>query len=261
VPVAQLDEVAVFYEERGSSDKCVVFSHGFLMDHEMFAPQVDALVSRYRCISWDERAHGRTRAPGPFTYWDSARDVVGLLDHLSIETAALVGMSQGGFLTLRTALIAPERVRGLALIDSQAGSEDPAARQAYDALFDQWLEGGMSDFIADVVAAAIVDPADAGAWRAKWRDLAPDQVRHAYGALIERDDIHDRLGEIAAPATVLHGSADPSIPMEKAERLCEGLAGCAGVVSIEGAGHASNLSHPDEVNAALERFLGGLWSG
>jgi 3-oxoadipate enol-lactonase len=260
MPIAELDGVTISYEVAGRSERCVVFSHGFLMDHEMFAPQVAELAEEFRCVSWDERAHGGTVAPGSFTYWDSARDLVALLDHLGIEDAALVGMSQGGFLTLRASLLAPERVRGIALIDSQAGPEEESARQAYDALFDDWERNGMSEPIAEIVAAAIVHPADAAPWIAKWRELDPAQVRHAYGALMEREDVHDRLREIAVPALVIHGTADPSIPMAKADRLCAGLAGCSGVVAIEGAGHAANLSHPAEVNDALRGFLSGLWA-
>jgi pimeloyl-ACP methyl ester carboxylesterase len=260
MPVARLAEVEVHYEEWGSSDRCVVFSHGFLMDHEMFAPQIDALAGRFRCVAWDERAHGRTTAPGPFTYWDSARDLLGLLDHLEVDAAALVGMSQGGFLSLRAALLAPERVLGLALIDSQAGPEDTHARQAYDALFDQWAEAGMTEAIAELVAAAIVHPADAAPWVAKWHELDGGQVRHAYEALMGREDIHGRLAEIAAPTLVIHGSADPSISMDKAERLCADLPACTGLVRVDGAGHASNLSHPVEVNAALRAFLDALRS-
>ena len=56
----------------------------------------------------DERGFGGTRAPGPFTYWDSANDALALLDHLGIESAVFTGMSQGGFLSMRAALTTPE---------------------------------------------------------------------------------------------------------------------------------------------------------
>jgi 3-oxoadipate enol-lactonase len=49
-----------------------------------------------------------------------------------------------------------------------------------------------------------------------------------------------------------------SIEIDRAERLCSGLAGCEGVVRIEGASHASNLTHPDEVNGPLLDFLRSL---
>ena len=56
--------------------------------------------------------------PGPFSYWDSAHDAAALLDYLQIDQAVFVGMSQGGFLSLRAALSCKERVRGLVLIGS-----------------------------------------------------------------------------------------------------------------------------------------------
>ena len=70
-----------------------------------------------------------------------------------------------------------------------------------------------------------------------------------------RDDVTDRLGEIAAPAIIFHGDADAAIPMAKAEALCAGLADCRGIVVVEGAAHAPNLSHPDAVNGPLVEFL------
>ena len=154
------DGTQIYYKDWGTGQP-VVFSHGFLMDHEMFDAQVAELSGDFRCVTWDERGHGDTRATGPFTYWDSARDLIELLDHLQVPDAALVGMSQGGFLSLRAALLAPERVRGLAFLDSQAGPEDPAMRPAYDALFQLWVENGVTEDVSTMVAATILGDADA----------------------------------------------------------------------------------------------------
>jgi pimeloyl-ACP methyl ester carboxylesterase len=76
--------------------------------------------------------------------------------------------------------------------------------------------------------------------------------------LFERDDITDRLEQIGQPAIVFHGTADKSIEMDLAQKLCAGLAGCDGVVVIEGAPHASNLTHADLVNGPLLEFLRSL---
>src|SRR5215469_16926930 len=131
MPMASINGVTLSYTDTGD-DAPVVFSHGYLMDLSMFDPQVAALAPEYRVITWDQRGFGGTRATGAFTYWDSAADVLGLLDHLGIDQAVLAGMSQGGFLSLRAALLAPQRVRALVLIDSQAGQEDPAVAPAYE---------------------------------------------------------------------------------------------------------------------------------
>ena len=78
---------------------------------------------------------------------------------------------------------------------------------------------------------------------------------HAFRCLMDRDDITGRLAEIGCPALILHGTADAAIPMAKAETLRDGLAGPAELVAVDGGSHAANLSHPDQVNAALLEFL------
>ena len=134
----------IYFEDSGGDGPPVLFSHGFLMDHEMFEHQVAALSGEFRCITWDERGFGQTEAKAAFTYWDSADDAVALLTHLGIDQAFFVGMSQGGFLSMRAALRSPERVRGLGLIDTQSGPEPEAARPVYDAMTDEWLANGAS---------------------------------------------------------------------------------------------------------------------
>src|SRR5262249_15812549 len=152
MPFADVNGQHVFFEDSGGEDPAVILSHGFLMDHEMFDSQVAALAGEFRCIAWDERGFGATDATGPFTYWDSAEDALALLSHLDIVEAFFVGMSQGGFLSLRAALLAPERVRGLALIDSQAGPEPPEAVPLYQAMNDEWVAHGPSDELAATIA-------------------------------------------------------------------------------------------------------------
>jgi 3-oxoadipate enol-lactonase len=97
MPVAAANGIQISYTDSGGQGPAVVFSHGYLLDHTMFGRQVAALAPRYRVITSDQRGHGGTRATGAFTYWDSAADLLGLLDQLGVERAVLAGMSQGGF--------------------------------------------------------------------------------------------------------------------------------------------------------------------
>jgi 3-oxoadipate enol-lactonase len=178
---------------------------------------------------------------------------------LAIKRAVLGGMSQGGFLSLRAALLAPERVGALVLIDTQAGVEDPERLPGYRHMQQTWLEAGPVDELAEAIANLIIgDPVLNAAWIAKWRTLPRETMRAPGDCLMDRDDISDRLSEISCPAIVFHGTADQSIEMEKAEQLCRGLAGCAGVVRIEGGSHAANLTHPEQVNGPLLEFLQSL---
>jgi pimeloyl-ACP methyl ester carboxylesterase len=146
-------------------------------------------------------------------------------------------------------------VKALALIDTQSGLEDPTMVPAYDAMRDEWVSNGPTN-VRDAVAFAILGQGcDFGPWFTKWDELPADQLTLTYRCLMDRDDITDRLGAISCPAIVIHGSDDVSIPLTKAELLSEGLAGSVGVVVVDGAPHASNLSHPEVVNKALRGFL------
>jgi 3-oxoadipate enol-lactonase len=258
---AAVNGITITYTDSGGDGPAVVLSHGYLMDSSMFDPQVAVLAPDYRVIAWDERGFGGTRATGPFSYWDSARDVLALLDHLGIEQAVLGGMSQGGFLSLRAALLAPDRVRALVLIDSQSGLENPEAAPAYEQMEQIWLEHGpepVQDVVAGIILGEPGGPVDYAPWFAKWAELDRDETELAFRCLMDRDDITGRLGEISCPALILHGTADAAIPMADAEVVRDGLAGPATLVQIEGGSHAANLSHPDDVNLAILAFLRSL---
>jgi pimeloyl-ACP methyl ester carboxylesterase len=261
MPVSEVNSQRLYYEDTGGSGPAVVFSHGLFMDNEMFAPQVEALRGRYRCITWDERGHAGTASDTlePFTYYDSANDLAALLKHLGIERAVLAGMSQGGFLSLRCALTHPEIVRALILIDTQAGCEDPERLKGHMQLADAWAAGGLSDEIAGVVESIILGDnwAGAAAWKAKWRQIKPVNMLGCMQTLASRDDVTSRLGEIKVPALVIHGDADAAIELALAQKLASGLAN-ADLVVVPGAGHAANLTHFDAVNPAIERFLDQL---
>lgn len=254
---AELNGTTIAYEDHGGSGPAIILSHGFLMDHTMFDAQVAALSPTYRVITWDERGFGETKSQGDFSYWDSAHDALALLDHLGIHQAVVGGMSQGGFLSLRVALTAPERVKALILLDTQAGTEDPASVEPYHAMHAAWVEHGPVA-VQDIIASLILGPGEWSEWFTKWAALQPDQFTAAFHCLMNRDDITDRLPEITCPALIVHGTADASIPMEKAEVLRDQLGGATRLVAVEGGPHAANMTHPDEVNEAILQFLSTL---
>lgn len=258
MPVAEVNGQRLYYEDTGGGGPAVLFSHGLLMDRRMFDPQVEALRDGYRCVAWDARGHGDTSMPETaFTYWDSADDLRALAASLGIDRAFLVGMSQGGFLSQRLALRDPGFVRGLALIDTQAGPEPPEMEPQYRAMAEVWQEHGLSDQLAEMIAAIIMSPGYAhnDVWIERWKRVPHEYATRVSSPLFDREDLHDRLPEITAPAIVFHGEMDAAIPMELAERLAGGLRGCEGLVRVPGAGHASNLSHPEAVNGPLRDFL------
>ena len=255
MPLVQINDHPLYFEDSGGSGPPVLFSHGFLMDHTMFAAQVAALAGEFRCITWDERGFGQTPATGPFSYWDSADDALALLTYLGLEQATLAGMSQGGFLSLRAALRAPDRVRALVLIDTQAGLEASEALPLYEGMNAEWTANGPAA-VQDAIAGLILGPGiDPQPWFDKWAAAPRETFNLPFRCLVDRDDITDRLSEIACPVIIFHGDRDESIPMEKAEVLRTSLPGCEALVVVKGAPHAANMSHPDQVNGPLSDFL------
>ncbi len=261
MPYAQVNNQKLYFEDSGGTGPTVIFSHGLLMDGSMFAPQVAALKSRYRCIVWDERGHGQTATGecASFSYYDSANDLAALLAHLGIQQAVLAGMSQGGYLSLRCALTHPALVRALILIDTQAMPEDPVKMPAYQAMLQDWATNGLSDQTASTIETIILGPqwAGAAAWRAKWKNAAPADLLQSFQTLGTRDDISEQMGRIAVPTLVLHGDSDHAIELPRAKAMADAIPN-AQLVLVPGAGHASNLTHPQVVNPAIEAFLASL---
>ena len=257
MPFADVNGQRIWFEDSGGSGPPLVLAHGFLMDHTMFDPQVAALAPELRVIRWDARAHGSTEwDEKPFTYWDSAADCVALLDHLGLERAAIGGMSQGGFVSLRVALAHPSRVKALVLLDTQAGVDDDETLGRYRMMLDTWLAMGPLEPLVEAIATLILgDRAHWEPWVTRFRATPVERVRGATRCLLERDDITSRLGEIACAAFLAHGTNDASIPMARAEALAAGLAHAEPITRVEGGGHAANLTHPAGVNPALLAFL------
>lgn len=250
-----------YYEDTGGDLPVIVFSHGFLMDCTMFAAQVQALQGQYRCITWDQRGHGKTVAEQiyPFNFYDSANDLAGVLESLNIQSAILAGMSQGGFLTLRSALTNPGLASQLILIDTEAGVMSPGIVNGDEGLLTLWEQNGYTDKMGDLLAGQIIGPVLPGwgglpYWENVWRDTQLADLIPCFNALIDRDDITSKIGQISQPSLVLHGEVDKSVPIADGEALASGLQNGT-FVMVPGAGHASNLTHPEIVNPAIVNFL------
>src|SRR5678816_1682874 len=123
----ELDGTFLHYEDTGpgSTGETIAFSHGLLWGTELFAPQVDALRARYRCIAWDHRGQGKSAADHRHTIdletvW---LDAVQLLDKLATGPVHFCGLSMGGFVAMRMAARRPDLVSSLILCETSADPE------------------------------------------------------------------------------------------------------------------------------------------
>lgn len=261
MPYVRSGSATVHFVASNIAGPALVLTHGFLMDETMFEPMREPLAAAgINLVTVDARCHGRTQTPDgePFTYWDLAADVLAVLDELGIDKAVIGGMSQGGYSALRLALAAPERVRGLALIDTEAAACTPAELAFYRTFFERWCgTEPMAPLVAELAPQLIggTDPRQWRAWTGRWYASDRQAILPAAQALMERRSVLHRLSEITAPALIVRGSHDGTSTAQKSEAMAAGLSGADGVVTIPGAGHGAVWTHPEVVAPLLIQLV------
>ena len=210
MPTVDVKGGRLWYDEAGSGET-VLLVHGGLGDSELWEPVVPLLADKFRTIRTDLRFFGRST--GPAVPWSWEDDVVGVLDALEVERAALVGLSLGGRIALDVALAHPTRLwavvgvaPGLAGHDGAAYSEEQGARyEAAEAAGD--LEAAMEvDF--EVWAPLGADEPMRRMWR-----TTPDANPLPAGVeplAPAGAPAKERLGELAVPTLVVTASHDPA---------------------------------------------------
>jgi pimeloyl-ACP methyl ester carboxylesterase len=251
----------IYYTDTGTDKPCVVFLHGFLFDASMFAGVIDQLQADYRCIAIDTRAFGQTEWDGQaFTLYDTASDVVGLLDALEIKKAVFVGMSQGGYAIARIALKYPDYVTALVFASTHLKVDTEDVKNLYRSMRDTWVEKGPAPLVGTFLDLFVGEeskfPDLRKTWREKWEQVDGNHITHSMNHLIDRDDIPDeKIQQITMPTMVIHGDDDRGIPLGMGKGLFEELPNAKTMFVVPGAQHGAVLTHPNEVAPPLKTFL------
>src|SRR2546428_3176283 len=112
---AEVNAGRLYYETAGSGEP-IIFVHGFTLDMRMWDDQFPVFAQRYRVIRYDARGFGKSSAStSPFSI---RADLKGVLDHLGVKQAHVVGLSMGGRYATDFTLEFPGMVKSLTLIDS-----------------------------------------------------------------------------------------------------------------------------------------------
>src|SRR4051794_27027412 len=108
---AKINGIDIYYEVYGEGDP-VILLHGGLADGDQWVSVIPAIVAAgFQTVVMDSRGHGRSSFDDtPISYALMAKDVLGLMDHLGIGKADIVGWSDGGIIGLELAMTHPERL-------------------------------------------------------------------------------------------------------------------------------------------------------
>lgn len=263
MPLVRVNGVELHYEERGTGVP-LVFSHGLLWSGRMFAAQVEALSSRYRCITFDHRGQGQSpRSPSlPYNMDDLARDAAALLESLGATPCHFVGLSMGGFVGIRLALRRPELLRSLTLIESAADAEPRVNVPKYRAMALIVRLLGVSPLVKPVMRIMFGPTFLRDAQRANERAQQESFLRGndvpgmlaALDAVITRRPILDELPRIKTPTLILHGEDDRAIVPPRARATAAAIPH-ARLHMIPRAGHTSTVEEPAAITRALAQFL------
>lgn len=226
----------------------------------MWAPQTSALADAFRCITVDTRGFGESSATPPFTIDRYADDVIAVLDLLGVATAAMVGLSMGGYIAFALWRRAPHRVSALVLADTRAGVDTPETRQRRHEL----IALARNDGPAAVVDRQLVGllgkstrqrrPDVEKTVRAISRSATVDGIVGALEAMLGRQDSTPTLATIHVPTLVVVGEEDVITPPKEARAMQAAIEGSRLEV-LGHAGHLSNLERPAAFNAGLSEFL------
>jgi len=230
----------IWYATYGAGSP-VILLHGGLGNAENWGNQVPALVEvGYCAVLIDSRGHGRSsRDSRPFDYELMADDVRAVMDLLCIETAALVGWSDGAIIALILAMKYPTRVTGV------------------------WFFGGNMNL--DGVKALAPNPILSRIFSRHAKDYVrlsttPDQFKafsQAVDLMMKTQPNYsaDTLARIGVQVAIVQSEHDEFIKLEHAEYLARSIPG-AEFVALPGVSHFAPLQRPELFNRALLAFLG-----
>jgi pimeloyl-ACP methyl ester carboxylesterase len=172
----------------------------------------------------------------------------------------LCGASMGGMIAMEAARQAPRRVRGLALLGTDARPDSPEMIAIREAAIELFAHGRAREVIEPNIAMAF-HPANAQALSADYLQFVlaagAEQLIRQNRAVIARPDARPHLPQLRCPVLVVCGEADRLTPPEHSLEIAA-LAPAARLVMVPRSGHMLTMEQPAFVNAALSEWLSGL---
>ena len=237
-----IDGARIHYGVHGPGDADpVLLLHGGLGAAEDFGGQVDALRESHRVFAIDSRGHGRSTTDGqPFGYALLSRDVLGAMDRLGLENAAVVGWSDGGNIGLHLAINHPDRLTRLFALGANYSTSGIRPSLFGDALCGAYVGHSAAQYARISPTPDSFEELSAG-------------VMAMWGT--EPEYSEEDLGRISTPTLIAAGVYEEAIEETHTRRLAE-LIPNAELLLIENASHFAHWQQVETVNKAILDFLG-----
>lgn len=261
---ARINGARIYYESAGQGQPLVML-HSHLVDSGQWDEQFTYFASTRQVIRYDARGFGESDLPpAPFAY---AEDLHGLLTHLGIERAELMGCSGGGMTILDFALSYPQMVGKLVLVATAVSGYRPTTPPPPIMLsMNAARAEGQIERAVELSVQALTD----GPRRSPEQVDATvrERTRAMSAQLFARPPVPDaepqwpdlpaaaRLSTITAPTLVIIGAEDQPPLHEISDMVIKQLPHAHKVI-IPNAGHHPNMEQPALFNRAVEPFLAG----
>ena len=246
----------------------MIFAHGFGCDQTMWRHVAPAFADSHRIVLFDHvgaggsdlAAYDRTRYGRLKGY---AADVIEILDALALPPAVFVGHSVSAVIGVLAAIDRPELFDRLVLVSpspryiNDVGYRGGFTRAEIDELLET-MDGnylGWSAHIAPVIMGVPDRPELAQELTSSFCRTDPAIARHFARTTFLSDNRGD-LDKVRTPSLVLQCRQDVIAPMEVGKFVHDHLADSE-LVLLDATGHCPNLSAPDQVVAAMRRYLSG----
>lgn len=246
--------IRLAYDRRGRGTPLVLI-HGFPLDHHLWDEVVPLLEDAFDLILPDLRGFGGSSAiDAVYTMEDYASDLAGLLDHLGIQKTAVAGHSMGGYVALAFARLFPARVRGLALVSSQAAADSEERKQGRYKSAAEVAEHGIASVVETMTPKFTANQQLQAFARSSMEQQQPAAYIGALKAMAERTDSTSLLSSFPFPVVVIHGDTDSLIPLDLAREVTAALPE-AHFVELPGVGHLPMLEAKERTAEALKQLI------
>ena len=244
----------------------IVFLHGFAESREVWTEFTRALPDGYRLLAPNLPGHGTNLAPVPdFSMEAQARSVIDYLNQKDCPSPVLVvGHSMGGYVALALAERWPQRVAGLALINSTALADTDEKRQNREKNIGFVERHGvaklMESFVRPLFAPANRDRlTEARGLLEEIGKATPEStIIGALRGMAARPERTAVLSGAKFPVLLVAGKHDVAVPFEDAVRQAA-LPAVGHALFLEGSGHQAYLEQPDETRRAVLALAGAVF--